>query len=31
MIDNSFSLHSTYLLVQKGKKNYYLIRFIWFH
>lgn len=28
MIDNSFSLHSTYLLVQKGKKNYYLIRFI---
>jgi len=28
MIDNSFSLHSTYVLVQKGKKNYYLIRFI---
>jgi tyrosyl-tRNA synthetase len=28
IIDNSFSLHSTYLLVQKGKKNYYLIRFI---
>jgi tyrosyl-tRNA synthetase len=28
MIENSFSLHSTYLLVQKGKKNYYLIRFI---
>jgi len=28
IIDHSFSLLSTYVLVQKGKKNYYLIRFI---
>lgn len=28
IIDNSFSLLSTYVLVQKGKKNYYLIRLI---
>ena len=25
MIDDSFLLHEKYLLVQKGKKNYYLI------
>ena len=25
-IDNSLLLHNTYLLVQKGKKNYYLIK-----
>jgi tyrosyl-tRNA synthetase len=28
IIDHRFSLLSTYVLVQKGKKNYYLIRFI---
>ncbi|HEY2720308.1 MAG TPA: tyrosine--tRNA ligase [Chitinophagaceae bacterium] len=27
-IDDSFLLHSKYVLVQKGKKNYYLVRFI---
>lgn len=25
-IDNSFLLHNTYILVQKGKKNYYLVK-----
>ncbi len=27
-IDNSFLLHDKYLLVQKGKKNYYLVQFV---
>jgi tyrosyl-tRNA synthetase len=25
-IDSSLLLHNTYLLVQKGKKNYYLVK-----
>ena len=28
MIDNSFLLHQKYLLIQKGKRNYYLIKAI---
>jgi tyrosyl-tRNA synthetase len=27
-VDNSFLLHNEYLLVQKGKKNYYLVKII---
>ena len=25
-VDNSYLLHQRYILIQKGKKNYYLIR-----
>jgi tyrosyl-tRNA synthetase len=28
MVDSSLLLHQKYLLVQKGKKNYYLVRFV---
>ena len=26
VVDNSFLLHEKYILVQKGKKNYYLVK-----